>query len=836
MPAAVASAQPAERPVPDSTYVVWDSAAPEADADAATRPRVYDLLHTRAELSVYFDPGSLSGTVTHTLRPLFDSTSVLPFDAEHLVVEHVTRIRRGQEGTVQDTLAYTHEGALLEIGTGTLLGRADTVVVRIAYRTEVPATALFSTNRDGTPQLWTAGEGGGVRAWLPTWDTPGDVATSELLVTVPETHETAAVGELSLQLPLGDGLRQDHWTLARPFPTYQLALVVGDYLVRQVDYNRPDGSSVPVAYYVQPGFAGAADRLYGDTRSILAFVEGWTGVRYPWPTFKLVPVPDPARVVRYVPTLSVLPAAYQEEAAPSADGTGWTLEREVARAWLGSYVSPRDASQSAVLEGLAGWLAGRYRGDDPDGGLAWQREQWLARYLEEAETYRRPLIGSGGTPSEALVDAHTLAKAPLVVDYLRFLVGDEPFQRGVTRFLRTHRYAPAALGDLQAALEAEHGESLRAPFAQWWQTPGHPELRVTQGMDAKGVYTVRVEQTHDIGRTALFDFEADIEMNYLGIVPFVQRVRIHTRDTTFAFAGSAPVSFVRFDPEDRLPAAITVEKPREEWIDQLRKDDALGGRLDAVAALAPMPTAIELRDLFVNRAEDDPSPHVRAAAAAALQPYADEGYVLQALERIWREEHNETVRANVAWAMGGSTRPQGLALVQDALEASSPEVRAAAVKALALQRRAEALPRIESFLTSPRPEGATAAIEALAIVADSASAVLLVQTLAGPQGGEYTDAVLDAAERIARRPGGPALADALVALLASEDEAVRFRAALALARTAPPSATAAVHAHLATEPSGRVQAVLEEVFGTPAGAAAEGPSPEAGQAAGDGRR
>lgn len=795
----------------------------------------YDLLHTVLDLQVDFPAERVHGTAMHVLSPVTGEVRQLSFDAHNLDIELITLAwgRAAVDGERIDTLRYETGERTLTVHTNETLSETDTVRVTIAYA----ATPMAAGNKlgmvfvDGAgtdpaepTQVWTLGQPEDNAYWFPTWDYPNDFSTYEIALTVPGNFTTVANGTLVEQTSLGKNLRRDRWVLDAPHASYLTSVVAGEYATIKDTFRRRDQSTVPLEYMVEPKYAPHAKLIFGETPRMMAVFEEKAGTRYPWANYKQVAVREFTAGGMEHTTASTMTSSLQHDPRAHLDYTGRDLiAHELAHQWFGNLFTARNWAHLALNEGFASFMEEVYL-EEAYGQAPAQEHRIDSRagYLAQAQSLRRPIIWYGYSDPNQMFDAHTYNKAEQVLVQLRHEMGDKAFWSGVRGYVRNNRHQTVVLDDLQEAMEEASGRSLHGFFQQWFLSPGHPELLVTQGIDeVSGRYQLRVQQVQNLEQTPLFSFPVDIELNFHTLEPFVQRVQVASKDTTFVFAGSAPFAFVRFDEGDHLLADIRVEKPVEEWINQARRDDEMAGRYDAIVALSGLARKgiaenREIRDVLVNRVINDPSAFARRAAAQGLVAYVQESYVSQTLSRAAIADPDASVRRAALLSLHEAPDLQARAASTEALSDSSYYVVATAIRLLAEQDSVAAWGAFQPLLeivswqqiveralvraiaTTPIPEGIPYVLESLA--PDRPDALKLEAVRATlPLIESFPDWQMVATER-------------LISLLENVDNRVRIAAAAALKEIGTESALSEIREMRERQSTEAVRLAIDEAI------------------------
>ena len=522
----------------------------------------------------------------------------------------------------------------------------------------------------------------------------------EITMTVPDSLVTASNGALVEQTDLGDGMRRDRWVLSGDQPAYLAAVAAGNFAVVTDSVVSTDGRTIPVEYFVEPAYADAARRIFGETPQMISYFEEKTGVPYPWQNYKQMPVRDFTAGGMENTTITLLFQWIQTDERGYLDYTGRDLiAHELAHQWFGDVLTTKDWANLALNESFASYMEEVYI-EDTDGRADAQAHGIADRlaYFEQAETLRRPIVWYGYDTPTDMFDRHTYQKGAQVLNQLRFELGDAGFWRGINRYLEKNRYRAVELDDLRMALEEATGRSLRRFFDQWFREPGHPTLDVEQAYFAgSGLYTVQVVQRQDLTASPVFAFDANVELNYPSRPSEVRRVRIAAADTTLRFKVPEKPSFVRFNEGNWAFAETNVAQPLEESLVQAVSDDEMAGRYDAVVTLSKRELNPQIRAALVQAATEDAHALVRERAAEALKRYNQIPEVREALADRALNDEAPTVRRAALVSLAGPSA-QAKTVLQAALNDRSYLTQAEAVRLFAEHFRSDAFEAFQPLL------------------------------------------------------------------------------------------------------------------------------------------
>ena len=127
---------------------------------------------------------------------------------------------------------------------------------------------------------------------------------------------------------------------------------------------------------------------------------------------------------------------------------------------------------------------------------------------------------------------------------------------GLRRYAQHNQGRSVATRDVQQAFERASGRDLGGFFAQWFEAPGHPELRVEWSFDAgRKRVELRVEQTQSAEGGVPAAYEADVEVA-IATARGIERRRVALRQRQHALR-LRPVR----DMKARAPRALTPADP-----------------------------------------------------------------------------------------------------------------------------------------------------------------------------------------------------------------------------------------------------------------------------------
>ena len=261
---------------------------------------------------------------------------------------------------------------------------------------------------------------------------------------------------------------------------------------------------------------GPIFRLHADA---LAFMEEYTGLRYPFQKFDFVSIPDfqyggmeHVGAIDYkAATLFLDEGATQDQVLARAN----LVAHETAHMWFGDLVTMRWFNDVWMKEVFANFMADKItqvavRNSSYD--LKFVVDHYPAAYGIDRTAGANPIR----QPLANLQDAGSLYgniiyhKAPIMMRQLERLMGPEPFRAGLREYLKTYAHGNATWPDLIAILDARTPADLQAWNQVWVNQPGRPvfSYRISGGHDQR--YGIYVTQTAEDGSDRLWPQEFDV--------------------------------------------------------------------------------------------------------------------------------------------------------------------------------------------------------------------------------------------------------------------------------------------------------------------------------------
>ena len=313
------------------------------------------------------------------------------------------------------------------------------------------------------------------RTLFPCFDQPDMKATYELHLTIPK--DWVAVSNTSVSSVLTN-MSPDYnivsFNPTEPLSTYLFSFVAGKFDSRTYD----DGNHRFTAYYreTDPKRLAQLDIIFDQVAASLEWLEEYTGIPYPFAKYDLIMLPG----FQYGGMEHTGATLYNDSQMflgenPTLDEELRRMQliaHETAHMWFGDYVTMEWFDDVWTKEIFANYFAARMT--EPLFPEVNHRLNRLKTYTHAAYNEDRT-AGNTSIRQEldnlnnaGLIYGQTIYnKAPIVMDKIVELMGEEAFRAGIQEYLRTYAYGNATWPDLVAILD-KHSEENIATFSEAW--------------------------------------------------------------------------------------------------------------------------------------------------------------------------------------------------------------------------------------------------------------------------------------------------------------------------------------------------------------------------------
>lgn len=551
-------------------------------SDPNATPRAHDADIVSMKLEVEFQPekGLVIGKVTHTfqsLKPVLDS---LFFDAPAIKIKSATMDGSAinfSTSATGVTVSFSKKPKWEEIHSLVFEYEATPKkgIYFIGWNT-YDATDKRNKTRH---QIWTQGQGIDNRYWIPMYDNMNDKFITETVVKFNKNFKVLSNGVLKSEKALPDGNKIWNYAMSKPHAGYLLMLAIDEYAVK----TTKTASQVPVQFWYYPEYPEKVEPTSRYAEKIIEFLEQETGVKYPWEQYSQVMVQDFMYGAMENTTATIFGDFFAVDSNGYLDRNYVSVDaHELTHQWFGDLITARSSADAWLQESFATYYPKQFfRMLDGEDKYSWLSRQDMLTALKAAESDNNPIRYS------ATNTARVYQKGSVVIDMLRYVLGDDEFKKVIKYYLEKHRYGNVETNDLYQAVQDVLGQSPDWFFEQWIYHGGEPNYRVSYTTTEKKI-RLKVEQVQELtALIGLFKMPVNIAVYYKNGTSSMQQIWVSKQSEDFVIENSAgaEIDYILFDPNNRILKKITFDKSLNEWLSQAQKAPAMIDRYDAMVAL-----------------------------------------------------------------------------------------------------------------------------------------------------------------------------------------------------------------------------------------------------------
>lgn len=517
------------------------SASQLMNVDVNPNTSNYDITYHQLEFTV--NPGApskfISGKVTTTYTAL-SNMNTITFDMANELT--VSSVKKGAT-----SLAFTESGNNeLVITLPATQAAGTSATIEVTYSGTPPNNGMGSfekTTHNGIGIIWTLSEPFGARDWWPCKQDLNDKIDSiDVYITAPSQYVAVSNGVEPAAPVISGGNKTTHFHHGYPIPAYLIAIAVTNYsVVNQTAGTAPN--EFPIINYIFPEDLADVQWQLEETPAIMDLYENLFET-YPFHNEKYGHAQFGWGGGMEHTTVSFMVSFDRQ-----------LIAHELGHQWFGDKVTCGSWKDIWLNEGFATYLATLVieNFDGPDAFVA-EKQQMIdaitsipngAVYLTDAEAT------NVGRIFNSLM---TYNKGGMVVEMLRFKMGDAAFFQGLKNYLADPNlaYKYAVTPQLQAHLEAVYGQSLEEFFQDWIYNQGYPTYNITAQNWGSGQAKFIVNQTQSHPSVSYFEMPVPVRIYGSG----GQQADLVLDNTyngeEFIMNVPFPITAVEFDPDRHL--------------------------------------------------------------------------------------------------------------------------------------------------------------------------------------------------------------------------------------------------------------------------------------------
>ena len=357
---------------------------------------------------------------------------------------------------------------------------------------------------------------------FPCFDQPDLKARWTLALDVPAGWTAIANGAETARASNGGRTRLT-FAETSPLSTYLFAFAAGQFSIEQAER---DGRTFRMVHRETDAqkVGNNRDAIFDLHAAALAWLEGYTGIAYPFGKFDFLLVPafqfggmeHPGAVFYNASSLLLDASASQNDRLERAS----LIAHETSHMWFGNLVTMTWFTDVWMKEVFANFMAAQIVNPSfPDANH--DLRFLYAHYPRAYDVDRTAGANAIRQPLDNLKDAGTLYgaiiyhKATIVMRQLETIIGTDALRDSVREYLRVHQFGNASWPDLLALLEVRTPADLAMWSRVWIEERGRPivrtELTVASGRISELALTTR---DSDPGRGLTWTEDLQVALGY----------------------------------------------------------------------------------------------------------------------------------------------------------------------------------------------------------------------------------------------------------------------------------------------------------------------------------
>lgn len=540
VPILMLSANAQEKPSQTSNIALHEQKITNKKMNLIVNPNTqnYDITYQKLEFTVDPNKYFISGIVTTTFTAL-SNVSTITFDlTNQLTVSTVT-----QNGVSIPFIQNTNNELVITLSSLLNLGFSTSVEIRYSGTPASENDAFITTTHNSSPIVYTLSEPYGARDWWPCKQDLNDkIDAIDVYITAPSQYTSISNG-VEPESPVINGANKTtHFHHNYPIPAYLVAIAVTNYSV----YNQTGGTApnqYPIINYIYPETLASVKMQLDQTPLILNLYESLFEI-YPFHKEKYGHAQFEWNGGMEHTTVSFMKSFERD-----------LIAHEMAHQWFGDKITCGSWNDIWLNEGFATYVASLVI-ENFDGKSAFisEKNRMISNITSTTDGAVYVTDAEVSDVNRVFSSRLTYNKGAMVLNMLRFKMGDALFFQGIKNYLKDANlaYKYAKTSDLQAHLEAVYGSSLTEFFNDWVYNQGYPTYTITAQNIGNGLAQFNINQTQSDASVSYFEMPVPIRVFGSGNQQLDLILNNTINDENFTEIVPFTITNISFDPEKNI--------------------------------------------------------------------------------------------------------------------------------------------------------------------------------------------------------------------------------------------------------------------------------------------
>jgi aminopeptidase N len=355
----------------------------------------------------------------------------------------------------------------------------------------------------------------------PCFDQPDLKGRYTLTLDVPADWIAVSNAATAASEPRGDRMRM-RFSETEPISTYLFAFVAGRFSVESARRNDREFRM----FHRETDAAKVArnrDAVFDLHATALTWLEGYTGIPYPFGKFDIVAIPSfqfsgmehPGAILYNAASVLLEESATQNQMLDRAS----VIAHETSHMWFGDLVTMRWFNDVWMKEVFANFMAAKIVNPafpQVNHNLRFLLAHYPGAYQIDRTPGTNPIRQELTNLDEAgqLYGPIIYQKAPIVMRQLETIVGERAFRDGLREYLKTYAFGNATWLDLVRILDARTPENVSAWSRAWVEERGRPTFTVEARTERGRVSRLTVNVTDPIERGLVWPQRLRVALGY----------------------------------------------------------------------------------------------------------------------------------------------------------------------------------------------------------------------------------------------------------------------------------------------------------------------------------